>query len=423
MFTALREYAYRLLRRSERFTKTDMVYLTKGSFWLILDQAITAVFGIGLAVAFANLMPQELYGMYKYVLSVAAIIGTFALSGLQTAVTRAVAQGSPGVLSSAYSTYLRWSILVVIGGIGGGTYYVLNENSVLAISLFAIAFLQPLIGASGLYAAYFDGKKDFATRAKYSLVRNVGTTVILITALLLTNSILTIILTYFVAHALITLCLYLTTIHVYKLTASDEKAHLDFGKKLSAINILSSFGGQIDSIFIFTIIGAQELAVYSFAVAIPRYINGIFKNIYVLGLPKFAQQSAHTLQKTIFGRSLFLVCISLVFFVIYYFSAPAIYSVLFPQYTEAVPFSQLFALSILFIASGVLLATYFDAIGDARSRLIVAIMTNVSRLILIPLFGIWFGIWGIIFAHLGSQVITLITSILLILGHKKTATS
>ena len=77
-----------LLRASERYTKTDMVYVTTSGFWLILGQSVSAVATLGLAIAFANLLDQELYGNYKYALAVASVMGTLTLTGFTSAVMR-----------------------------------------------------------------------------------------------------------------------------------------------------------------------------------------------------------------------------------------------------------------------------------------------------------------------------------------------
>jgi hypothetical protein len=41
----LKYKAYTFLRWSERHTKTDMIYLTKGGFWLTLAQVISSASG------------------------------------------------------------------------------------------------------------------------------------------------------------------------------------------------------------------------------------------------------------------------------------------------------------------------------------------------------------------------------------------
>lgn len=65
----LKTRIHALLRSSERYFKTDMVYLAKGGSWLFSAQVLSGALSFILAIAFANLVPKEAFGTYKYVLS------------------------------------------------------------------------------------------------------------------------------------------------------------------------------------------------------------------------------------------------------------------------------------------------------------------------------------------------------------------
>ena len=73
-----------ILRWSEKYTQTDMVYLTRGGFWLILGKIVFNISGFLLIIAFANLLSKEAYGTYQYVLSVASILAIPTLSPIPT---------------------------------------------------------------------------------------------------------------------------------------------------------------------------------------------------------------------------------------------------------------------------------------------------------------------------------------------------
>src|SRR3989344_7438871 len=121
----LRKPIYQLLRQSESFFKTDMVYLTKGNFWLFLGQAVAAVSSLVLAIAFANLVTPEEYGNYKYVFSVAGIINAFSLSGLGITVMRASSINHDGTLKHSFRQSLTWGVVMVtIAGIACAYYFI-----------------------------------------------------------------------------------------------------------------------------------------------------------------------------------------------------------------------------------------------------------------------------------------------------------
>ena len=48
MFKNFKDKTYNLLRWSEKYTKTDMVYLAQGSFWLSLGYGANIVKGLAI---------------------------------------------------------------------------------------------------------------------------------------------------------------------------------------------------------------------------------------------------------------------------------------------------------------------------------------------------------------------------------------
>jgi len=73
----------------------DNYFLTQGSY-LSIGHVISIICGFLLSIAFARFLPKEIYGQYRYILSVVAILAIFTLPGLKTAITQAVARGFEG---------------------------------------------------------------------------------------------------------------------------------------------------------------------------------------------------------------------------------------------------------------------------------------------------------------------------------------
>src|SRR5690606_14131318 len=73
----IRLFLIHWLRQSEKYTKVDMVYLASGNFWLTTNRVVGIGTGFMLTLAFANLLPPEIFGQYKYILALAGIIGAF----------------------------------------------------------------------------------------------------------------------------------------------------------------------------------------------------------------------------------------------------------------------------------------------------------------------------------------------------------
>src|SRR3989338_1976898 len=142
-YERVRGRLYRFLRWSERYTKTDMVYLASGGFWLTLGQIISSAATFGLAIAFANLLPKETYGTYKFILSIAGILSVLTLPGMMTALTQAVARGFEGSVIPALKLRVRWGMLAGLGNLVVATYYYFNGNTKLTISFLIVAAFLP----------------------------------------------------------------------------------------------------------------------------------------------------------------------------------------------------------------------------------------------------------------------------------------
>ena len=59
----------KILRWSEKYINTNMVYAVHGAFWLLLWKGIGMITSIVLLAGFAKWTPKEVYGGYNYILS------------------------------------------------------------------------------------------------------------------------------------------------------------------------------------------------------------------------------------------------------------------------------------------------------------------------------------------------------------------
>ena len=81
-----------LLRWSEKYTKTDMTYVVKGSFWWLGGRLGLFVISFFTMVAFARWLDPIHYGTYQFVIAGLAILSIFALPGLHTSIIKSIAQ-------------------------------------------------------------------------------------------------------------------------------------------------------------------------------------------------------------------------------------------------------------------------------------------------------------------------------------------
>jgi len=415
MFNILKNRTYKFLRWSQKYTQTDMVYLAKGGSWLTLGQIISTAAAFLLAIAFANLLPKETYGTYKYVLSLVGILGIFSLGGIGTAMIQATARGLEGSFYSGFKTKLKWGILGSVTAIGLAGYYFLQGNYTLPIPLLISAIFLPLMLASGIYGSLLTGKKLFNVQVKYASLSQIVSAGTLIIALFLLYSlnlqtsaiVFILIAVYFVSHTFLNYSLYLITKRKFQPNKKEDAQALSFGKHLSLMNVFSQIVLHLDRILIFHYLGAIELAIYSFAIAPPQQIRGLFQNIRPLALPKLSQRSLQELKQTLPFKLLKFFLIILPIIVLYILLAPYIYKLFFPQYLDSIIYSQVFALGLLLFPKGSL-GTALTAHTKKGELYINSLISSAIKLILLIILLPLYGIWGAIVAFLSTEIVNLL---------------
>src|SRR5438105_4073194 len=75
MFSRAQDHILRALRWSEKYTKTDMVYLARGGSLAFAGQGIALLASLTLAVAVSHFVSKEAYGVSDIVIPIGVFIG------------------------------------------------------------------------------------------------------------------------------------------------------------------------------------------------------------------------------------------------------------------------------------------------------------------------------------------------------------
>ncbi len=389
----MKDSIYKVLRFSEKYLKTDMVYLAKGSFWLSIGQIVSVFSSLLLSLVLARALPQEVYGNYKFILSVAGIIGGLSLSGLGSSLTQAVAKGSYGTIFLAVKNQLIWGSIISIVSLGTGLYYFLNDNNLFAISFIIVSVTLPITNAVSMYGAFLSGKKDFKRGTIFWLVTQIVNVATVCIVAIFNPNIILLILGYFSSTLILNAIFYFYTIRVYKPSIDTaDNSMIKYGHHLSVMGFIGTFANQVDKILLFHYIGSAPLAVYSFANALPEQVRSFFKNIFNIGLPKFAELNEKDLRYSITDKVTRLTFLSVLIVIAYYFLSPEIYALLFPKYIESIFYSRIYMLGLITFPGIYLLSLYFQIIKDTKTLYILNITGNIATIIfgmiLIPKFGV-----------------------------------
>jgi O-antigen/teichoic acid export membrane protein len=399
----IKAYIYGLLRRSERIFKTDMVYLAEGGFWLGFSQVVVSLSSFFLAVAFAHLVSKESYGQYKYVLSIVGILSSFTLTGLGTAIVRSVSHGFDGTIRYAFRENIKWSFLFSFGFFVIALYYFINGNFPLAVSLLIVGLLSPLLKSTNFYNSFLAAKKDFRRSALYyGIAGNVVPFLCLFIVMFFTSNPLWLVSTYFISNTAIGLILYSRVLEIYKPNREVDPEALHYSKHLSFLNILSGIANNIDQVLVFHYIGAAQLAIYNFAIAIPNQAKALPANLSNIMFPKFAVRDDGEIRAGMNNKYLWLFILGVVISIVYILIAPALFHIFFPTYTESIRYSQISILPMLCIVFEPA-ASYLTAKGKIKEQYISNLLASIFQIVSVFVGIIWWGLMGLVIARVVSR--------------------
>jgi len=376
-----------------------MVYLFKGGFLLTGSDVVLAFLSLGLSVLIAAYVPKETYGIYRYIIAIANTVVIFSLTGMNSAVSRAVALGREGVFKKSISIQFRYAVLQFLATAAVGTYYLLRGNTPYAIAFSIIAIVAPISGVLNTYVAYLTGKKDFVRVASWKIQGGIVSTAAMVAIVLNSPTVILLTIAYFVS-ALVTNTWFLwRTFRLYKPSGAYNEKDLSYGKHLSVMNNVNILASQLDSILIYHLLGPVSLATYSFAILIPERLRALLGFLPNITLPRLAGRSREELRGTVQHRMILTLIGTLAMAITYATTAPLFFSIFFPQYLEAVPYTMVASLFLLVAAPGYL-NTILTAEGSYRALYYVSLSTPILKIVLSVVLILVFGIWGAIVARL-----------------------
>lgn len=395
----------------EQYTRTDLRYLLRGGSYLAAGNITQAIAAMVLTVAYANLIPPDVYGTYKFLLSIGTLLALPCLSGISTALIKSVSNGHDGTLHLAMRIRFRWGAWSLIAAIGGSLYYLASGALTLAVSMIVLGLTVPLIQVVNLYTSLLHGKQKYKLLSITLVAHQVLLTGALVLAMFMSNDTLILILTYFMSELIIHSALfYYVKKYVHVREDVDEKV-ISYGKQLSQINVFATLGSHFDKVILFGVLGPSSLALYSFATAPVSQLMVPFKIISTLALPRFSSRNYGVVRKTLPRKIGLLYFLSVICILAYVLFAPTIFHVLFPKYVQAIPYTQVYA-CILFASPGVILSQLLVAHARVKamyvSKIFLPICTIVLLLILLPPLGIWGAVIGVVASHIAHSLLLLL---------------
>lgn len=389
----------------EKYFHIDAHYFISGSFWMTAAQSITVFFGIITTALFAHYLSEPEYGIYRYLLSIGILLSSFSLVGVGQAILQAAAKKHFSFYRESIKETLFYSLGITITSIIASVYYVIHENYILTAGCVLIALFQPLINSFQFLPVYLLGARRFKESAIIQSIKAISVSLASIIALYLTSNIIILFAVYLLSNSVFNVTSFLVTKRVRSEPTPNKirEEFISYAKHTSVRNLISNVGFRLDSILVFTQLGAIELALYSIANAIPEQIKGTFKNLTALLLPKYAQhENITSIKRSIPRRSIQFLVVLIAITLIYCLFAPTVYQLLFPKYEDSVFYSQLFALIFPSYIYYLPLSAMMSQL-DERGLYNFHLWTSVFQIIVTILFIHFFNLIGAVLARAITQ--------------------
>lgn len=350
----MKESIVRVLRWSEQYTKTDMVYFVKNSGWVFFGQLATSLSAFFIMVALANLVDKGEYGEYRFIIAIVLILAIFTLPGMNTALVQSTARGFEGQLAHIVYTRIRWGALATMVAGAISAYYFLQGNQGLGASLAIVALFIPFYGAYFSYFFYLHGKQLFNEAAIIQAAAQMVFMIIMIATAFLTPTATSLIASYMFATIAIQYAGYQYTKnkHTASITNQDtdqqDQEAVNYGKYLTLWNVTpNAIATQVGIITIWYFLGAVEAAIYAIAMMIPMECNRFGAILNQVAMPKLSRQKIDI--RALFGKILKLEIVLVSIWIAYALSASYIFTIFFPKYPEAVHLSIIAMLMVLLV--------------------------------------------------------------------------
>jgi O-antigen/teichoic acid export membrane protein len=402
----------RWLRKSEKFFRTDMVYVFRSSFWMGVGQAVSSASTFLLAIALTYVLPIEAYGSYKMIFSVMGILQAFSLTQISVAVTRAAARGEDRAILTGFRSNIIWGLPKLILAAPVCAWYLWHGQRDIA---WGLAFAVPgalLVQGIELYGAFLIGKKEFKLGSRLAVIQTLLSSALIAASLFFTRNVVAIVAVYFGANILTHIPLYAWVVRTFRVRekSSDGRAAVNYGWHLSLMRVLGTITFQLDNYLVGTFLGTSPLAFYSVAKAPPQQLRILGKNLSAISLPKLAEKRPDELKRLVPRKALVVLVFSVGLITAYVLGAPYLYKWFFPKYVASVPYSRWYSLLILSFPL-VLFQNSLIAHQETRAQYVIETVIPVFKTILYLILIPRFQVAGVV----GCLLVTEVLHILLVL--------
>lgn len=373
----------------------DAHYFAKSSALVVVAQIMNIMKGFISGYLISRLFPAEMYGEYRFVVSMIGAIGVLGLSGIPKAISRSVAHNKGS--SPLWSTMTTYAAICIVGALAimGTIFFLPHWNRMNLWPMFLLAgvlFIPTNIGTA-FFGGIVIGKGDFSTALKTNVTASTLVILSVLVMLLLHPSPL--LLLAFTAG--IPPVVYLWTVRKLMReypSKATSKEILVYALKITAADIPMALSLYLDGLLISGFFGLKQLAIFTVATMIPEETKTILKDFLPISFSRQAAgQETPARRKHLIKVVVVLTLFFAVGIALYIAISPWVIPLMFPLYDpkEILPLTAVSAI-ILIVFPSSLFIQQLEARGRARDILIGQWLSSgilvAALLVLVPTLGL-----------------------------------
>ena len=370
-----------------RFLKSN-----KGLVYIIIGNIVGAILTGGFWLLLASLQSVEEYGKTSYMISMASLASSFALLGLNTAITTFIPKGHEKIHVAANQVVLISSIIAAL--------IVSQRDWLLGFFVVGMSFWM-----MSIYE--FLGRKSY----KQYAIANIGArgcqlllSIVLYYLIGIPGIIIGFTISFFLfSHR------YIHSIKYFNRDFSEVSGKMKFALHSYSFNMSNALLMYFDKIIIPPIFGYAILGYYQLGFQFLMFLGMIPISFFQYLIPEESSGNKKTKLRIIgFGLSIGLA-------VLLYFLSPTIINMFFPHYQNSLDAIRVISIGIIPMMIAYIINSKFLSEGNTRGVVIGAIIYQILQITLMILLGRLIEVTGIAL----SVVIALTGQALFLLLYKK----
>lgn len=408
-----------MIKEESKILKFDKV-IFNNSIYTIIGLLISYTVSLITSVIITRFVSKEIYGNYRFIISVFAIFSIFTIPGLRTGLFKSISQNYDGTYNKSLRFSLKFSIIGIISLIIFGLILSFNDkfenNFETGITIIICGLFISLFYSLDLWQFLLKGKerfKAFVVQNALISIIHLGLVILLLIVFDFYNVFLLIILYITVKSAL-------NVIFSIRSQKYINNKNLDpnwkkQGLSLTILDLSALIFSSSDSVIMGIFLPLESIAIFSITLLIGNGIIIVIKSMIEVWVPRIYRHKSDLTIKNMFF--IFLISFIVPFLLGFIIHLPILF-LYTSKYESVILFTQIYIYIIPFHVFNTFLILYLIKHNYNKelniSKIITILLTLLLSFILIPIYGIM----GAIISSFSFFVIQDI-SYIIIIRHKK----